>query len=92
MKTQPTGPGQAGAAATAPALLLNYAGAAALLSLSERLVRQLVATGELRSVLIRSRRLVPRSEVEAYVARLVAETERSESAWQRKVRRPRLVG
>ena len=49
--------------------LLSTAKAAALLDISETSVRALVAAGELRTILILSKRRIPLPELRAYVDR-----------------------
>ena len=53
-------------------LLLNTRDAAKLLSISDRHIRELIATGAIRSIKIGRRRLVPRSALAAYVESLLA--------------------
>lgn len=55
---------------TATRLLYDKPAAAQQLSVSERKVAELIAAGEIASVLIGRRRLVPHDALEAYVARL----------------------
>lgn len=50
--------------------LLSVAEAAHLLNISERLVWRMIPTGEIRSIRLGGRRMIPRSEVD----RLVADT------------------
>lgn len=49
--------------------LLNAREAANELNISERKTRELLATGELRSIRIGSRRLIPRKAIEDFIAR-----------------------
>lgn len=51
--------------------LLSISGAMGFLSISRTRLYELFASGELRSVKLGRRRLVPREELEAYVRRLV---------------------
>lgn len=55
-----------------PQLLLSLPEAAAALSLGCTKVRELVAAGELRAVRVDRRVLVPKVEIEQFVARLLA--------------------
>lgn len=49
-------------------LAYSVAGSAQALSVSRQSVRRLVATGELRSLRVGSRVLIPRSELERFLA------------------------
>lgn len=53
-------------------LLLSTQDAAKVLSLSDRNVRELIATGELLSIKVGRRRLVPQSALVAFVAKRMA--------------------
>ena len=54
-----------------PSLLLSVEQAAVALGISRRPLYPILMRGEIRSVLIGRRRLVPVAEIEAYIARLL---------------------
>ena len=58
-----------------PIELYGVRDAAKRLGISERSVRRLIAAKQLRSVKALGRRLIPNAEIEAYVIRLVEESE-----------------
>jgi excisionase family DNA binding protein len=71
MKSETRSPMRGQPQTEAPALLLSVAQAAMALSIGQRSLYPLLMRGEIRSVTIGRRRLVPVAEIEHYIARLL---------------------